>query len=136
MDYLYVVQQFVCVRLEEIDMHKPEELEGLALQYAFLKALKCDIVGHPDGPFALYDEGRDVILIFSNSPEAETVNIRLTTNGTEVPMTAAKNLKAAFSVENNVVTCSLDGCQGCGESYAEAAMRAFLRRANTKGIST
>lgn len=129
---LYVVQQFVCATYEDIDMQNPEALKGLSLEYAFLKAINCEIVGHPDGPFALYEKDRDVVLIFCNSANVDVINTRLTTNAADIPLSVAQNLGATFSVKDKVVTCTLDGHQGEGESYMEAAMRAYLTRLNSK----
>lgn len=129
---LYVVQQFACATYEDIDMQNPEELTGLALEYAFLKAIHCEIVGHPEGPFALYEKDRDVVLIFCHSANIDVINTRLTTNAADIPLSVVQDLGATFSVKDKVVTCTLDGHQGNGDSYMEAAMRAYLTRLNAK----
>ena len=113
-------------------MQQPEKLDGLSLEYAFLKALKFDIIGHPDGPFALYEEDRNIVLIFCDSPNIDTINTRLTTNSADLPLNIAKSFSASFSVQNGIVTCVMDGHEGRGDNYPEAAMRAFVKRTNAK----
>lgn len=105
------------------------------MQHALLKHLGETIIGKPEGPFAVYDEQLNAILIFGATKQ-QVRHTSLTGNASESLMRAAHRMKADFNVhQDRTVVCRVGASKATGDSYASAALRAIIAHLDTSQSS-
>lgn len=106
-------------------MKKQDTKSELAMQHALLKYLGENIVGKPEGPFAIYDEQQQAVLVFA-AKRRNVRHVSLTGNAADSLLRAALRMRAHFLVDDDGrVTCRVGEHEGTGESYAAAALKAI-----------
>lgn len=106
-------------------MTKEDMFDEMKMQYALLEHIGDKLVGPPKGPFAIYDEEMDKILVFGARPE-DVRHSSLTGNTSDALMEAARAFRATFEVDTEKqVTCCIGSHSATAESYALAALKAI-----------
>lgn len=104
--------------------HKDTKGE-LAMQHALFRHLGENIIGKPEGPFAIFDEKVEAILVFGGT-ERNVRHTSLTRNASDSLMQAALRMRANFLVNTDgSVTCRIGEHEGTANSYGAAALRAI-----------
>jgi len=100
-------------------------LSILELFYHIYKEDRFPIIGTPDKVFAIFNEEREELLVFSK----ENKLVRLVpyqSEGLQMALDGAKNSGANFTILGEKVVCTIGADFGYGASYGEAALRAML----------
>ena len=107
---------------------RPERLSGGELEYAFLKACGIDVVGSPQGPFAIYNNGSLCISRWAMSNTGfEKVEWTSWQDETVLlPFQLAADVRADLVWKGHELTCKIDDVVVQGRSYPEAVMRGLL----------
>lgn len=106
-------------------MTNEDMFDELKMQYALFEHIGDKLVGPPEGPFAVYDEGLEKILVFGARPD-DVRHASLTGNTSDALLEAARAFRARFEVDTEQqVTCRIGPHAATAESYPLAALKAI-----------
>lgn len=114
---------------------KSEDISGLSgagLEYLFYQACGLQVLGRPEGPFALYADGS---LYLTNPDKKEILTMDSGGEDNLMPLVVARMFGAKFTCEWPEVTCTFGNASASGNSLSEAAMRAYVKHRAARGQS-
>lgn len=107
-----------------------ESLFGTKLEYQFALAAGLALIGTEEGPFALFSEDDNNIVVFGGTKAVRHASFKTVCSG--VPLEMAKDLGACLRVLDGRVVCEIGPITESGSDYLEALLRALVAYLNAE----